>query len=102
MPLCQASYFADTNHSGQHARTCTMHSLRLHYRCMDVVPSKRRVAERSLHLGAAGWMMGPWLVFAALLNRCAMALFQGPPAGRPFGEFVCAARVTMLGVVSKS
>ena len=22
------------------------------------------------------WMMGPWLVFAALLNRSAMALFQ--------------------------
>ncbi len=44
--------------------------------------------------------MGPWLVFGALLNRCAMALFQGPPLGRPFGDFVSAARVTMLGVVS--
>lgn len=45
--------------------------------------------------------MGPWLVFGALLNRCAMALFQGPPLGRPFGDFVSAARVTMLGVVSR-
>ena len=43
--------------------------------------------------------MGPWLVFGALLNRSTMALFQSPPLGRPFGDFVSAARVTMLGVV---
>ena len=55
-----------------------------------------RVAAAS---GRAGWMMGPWLVFGALLNRCTMALFQGPPLGRPFGDFVSAAQVTMLGVV---
>jgi acetyl-CoA synthetase len=46
-----------------------------------------------------GWMMGPWLIFAALLNRGTIALFDGAPTGRPFGEFVAAARVTMLGVV---
>ncbi|KAK9862190.1 hypothetical protein WJX84_000590 [Apatococcus fuscideae] len=46
-----------------------------------------------------GWMMGPWLVFAALLNGAAIALFNGAPLARPFGEFVDAARVTMLGVV---
>ncbi len=44
-------------------------------------------------------MMGPWLVFAALLNGAAIALFNGPPLARPFGEFVDAARVTMLGLV---
>ena len=43
--------------------------------------------------------MGPWLVFAALLNGAAIALFNGPPLARPFGEFVDAARVTMLGLV---
>ncbi len=26
-----------------------------------------------------GWMMGPWLVFASLLNRATMALFQVCP-----------------------
>eukprot|EP00887_Chlorella_sp_A99_P006425 scaffold3.g6425.t1 len=46
-----------------------------------------------------GWMMGPWLVFAALLNGGTLALFQGSPLGRPFGEFVEAARVTQLGLV---
>lgn len=46
-----------------------------------------------------GWMMGPWLVYATLLNGATMALFQGSPTGRPFGEFVAAAKVTCLGLV---
>jgi acetyl-CoA synthetase len=46
-----------------------------------------------------GWMMGPWLVFASLVNRAAMALFDGAPTGRDFCEFVRDARVTHLGLV---
>ncbi|KAL4458608.1 hypothetical protein ABPG75_013473 [Micractinium tetrahymenae] len=46
-----------------------------------------------------GWMLGPWLVYATLLNGATIALFHGSPQGRPFGEFVAAAHVTMLGVV---
>jgi len=46
-----------------------------------------------------GWMMGPWLVFAAFINRAAIALYSGAPKDRDFGEFVARARVTMLGVV---
>eukprot|EP00891_Asterochloris_glomerata_P007518 jgi/Astpho2/7518/Aster-02084 len=46
-----------------------------------------------------GWMMGPWLVYAALLNGAAIALYQGAPLGRSFGVFVQRARVTMLGLV---
>ena len=46
-----------------------------------------------------GWMMGPWLVFAALVNRATIALYYGAPMGRGFGEFVRDAGVTMLGVV---
>lgn len=46
-----------------------------------------------------GWMMGPWLIFAALINRAAIALYSGAPKGREFGEFVTNAGVTMLGVV---
>lgn len=46
-----------------------------------------------------GWMMGPWLIFAALLNRAAIAVYDGVPTARPFGEFVQGARVTMLGVI---
>jgi len=46
-----------------------------------------------------GWMMGPWLIYAGLVNRAAIALFHGAPTGRPFTTFVQDARVTMLGVV---
>jgi acetyl-CoA synthetase len=46
-----------------------------------------------------GWMMGPWLVFASLLNRATLGLFYGAPTGREFGEFVQNAGTTMLGVV---
>lgn len=46
-----------------------------------------------------GWMLGPWLMFATLLNGATVALLHGSPQGRPFGTFVQAARVTMLGVV---
>jgi acetyl-CoA synthetase len=46
-----------------------------------------------------GWMMGPWLIYAALLNDATIALYQGSPLGRDFGEFVAHAGVTMLGVV---
>jgi acetyl-CoA synthetase len=46
-----------------------------------------------------GWMMGPWLIFAALINHAAIALYQGAPKDREFGEFIQHAKVTMLGVV---
>jgi acetyl-CoA synthetase len=46
-----------------------------------------------------GWMMGPWLIFAALLNRASIGLFHGAPTGRDFGRFIEQSHATMLGVV---
>lgn len=46
-----------------------------------------------------GWMMGPWLVFAALINKATIALYNESPLERNFGAFVEKAKVTMLGVV---
>lgn len=46
-----------------------------------------------------GWMMGPWLIFAALINNACIALYSGAPHEKEFGEFVESAGVTMLGVV---
>jgi acetyl-CoA synthetase len=46
-----------------------------------------------------GWMMGPWLVFAALLNKATIALYYGAPIGNEFGGFVQNTKVTMLGLV---
>ncbi|MCL4129547.1 UNVERIFIED_CONTAM: hypothetical protein GTU68_044854 [Idotea baltica] len=46
-----------------------------------------------------GWMMGPWLIFATLINKGILALYYGAPIDRKFGEFVQNAKVTMLGLV---
>lgn len=46
-----------------------------------------------------GWMMGPWLIYASLINQATIALYYGTPTERGFGQFVQDARVNMLGVV---
>jgi len=46
-----------------------------------------------------GWMMGPWLIFASLINKATIALYYGAPMGEGFGAFVQDAQVNMLGVV---
>ncbi|HJS75527.1 MAG TPA: AMP-binding protein, partial [Vicinamibacteria bacterium] len=46
-----------------------------------------------------GWMMGPWLIYASLLNRATIALHGGVPTDSGFPRFVGKAKVTILGVV---
>ena len=46
-----------------------------------------------------GWMMGPWLIFASLVNKAAIALYEGAPTGAGFARFIEKARVTVLGTV---
>jgi len=46
-----------------------------------------------------GWMMGPWLIYAGLINQATLALYDGLPTERAFGEFVQQAKVSVLGVV---
>lgn len=46
-----------------------------------------------------GWMMGPWLIFATMINRATMAIYDDVPTGRGFCRFVQDAKVTMLGLV---
>ena len=46
-----------------------------------------------------GWMMGPWLIYASLINRATIALYEGAPTTRGYGQFIQDAGVTMLGVV---
>lgn len=46
-----------------------------------------------------GWMMGPWLIFATLINKGTIALYHGVPTSLGFVEFVRDAKVSMLGVV---
>lgn len=46
-----------------------------------------------------GWMMGPWLLYAGLVNQASVALYEGAPNGAGFPAFVKRAGVTILGVV---
>jgi acetyl-CoA synthetase len=46
-----------------------------------------------------GWMMGPWLIYAALVNDAAMALYDDAPGDAGFARFVSDAGVTVLGTV---
>lgn len=46
-----------------------------------------------------GWMMGPWLIYGALMNQATIALYNGAPTGRGFGKFIEAAKVNVLGVI---
>jgi acetyl-CoA synthetase len=46
-----------------------------------------------------GWMLGPWLIFATLINDATMALYDDAPTGRGFIDFVRDAGVTVLGFV---
>ena len=62
--------------------------------------------HHDIHLGDVlawytnlGWMMGPWLIYASLINGATIALYDGVPTGRDFGVFVQNAKVSMLGVV---
>ncbi|UCF20388.1 MAG: AMP-binding protein [Gemmatimonadota bacterium] len=46
-----------------------------------------------------GWMMGPWLIYATLINDAALALYEGLPSGAGFTGFVRDTGVTVLGTV---
>ena len=46
-----------------------------------------------------GWMMGPWVIFATLINQATLVLFTGSAASASFGQFVQDAGVTVLGTI---
>ncbi|MUG94392.1 AMP-binding protein [Scytonema sp. UIC 10036] len=46
-----------------------------------------------------GWMMGPWLIYACLINGATIALYYGVPTEREYGYFIQNAKVNLLGIV---
>jgi acetyl-CoA synthetase len=46
-----------------------------------------------------GWMMGPWLIYATLINKASIALYEGTPAGDGFVDFVEESGVNILGLI---
>lgn len=64
------------------------------YLHMNIVAGDRLAWPTNL-----GWMMGPWLIFAALINNATIALFEDAPTQREFGQFIQDTEVTILGVI---
>lgn len=46
-----------------------------------------------------GWMMGPWLIYATLINGACMALYPGAASTAEYLRFIRRAGVTMQGVI---
>ncbi len=46
-----------------------------------------------------GWMMGPWLIYASLINRATIALYYDAPTDEDFCRFVQQSKINVLGLV---
>lgn len=46
-----------------------------------------------------GWMMAPWLIYAGLINKACIAIYNGAAAGEGFGKFAEKAGITIMGVI---
>ncbi len=46
-----------------------------------------------------GWMMGPWLIYASLMNEATMVLYEGVPTSQDYVDFLRRQKVTVLGLV---
>jgi acetyl-CoA synthetase len=60
----------------------------------DIHPSDTVVWPTNL-----GWMMGPWLILATLINRATIGLYDDAPTTAGFARFIDEAGATILGVV---
>ncbi len=63
------------------------------------MPCSPHTGDRVAWPTSLGWMMGPWLMYATLLNGATLALYEGAPTGRDFGAFLASAQVSVLGLV---
>ena len=46
-----------------------------------------------------GWMMAPWLIFASLLNKASIAVYNGAYSKKEFIDFTVQTKVTVLGTI---
>lgn len=46
-----------------------------------------------------GWMMAPWLIYAGLLNRATVAIFEGSAALPIYANFLNKSKVSILGTI---
>jgi acetyl-CoA synthetase len=46
-----------------------------------------------------GWMMAPWLIYAGLINKATIAIFNGAATTEKFGRFAEETKITILGTI---
>lgn len=46
-----------------------------------------------------GWMMAPWLIYAALINKATLAIYTGAPTSEQYGAFVEKEKISILGTI---
>jgi len=46
-----------------------------------------------------GWMMAPWLIYASLINKATLCIFNGAATGERFGKFVENEQINILGTI---
>lgn len=46
-----------------------------------------------------GWMMAPWLIYASLINKATLCIYNGAATGQIFGKFVEEEKITILGTI---
>ena len=46
-----------------------------------------------------GWMMAPWLIFASLLNKASIAIYNGAYSKKEFIDFTIQTKVSILGTI---
>lgn len=46
-----------------------------------------------------GWMMAPWLIYAALINKATLAIYNGSPITENFGQFIENEKISILGTI---
>jgi acetyl-CoA synthetase len=46
-----------------------------------------------------GWMMAPWLIYASLINKATLCIYNGAATSKNFGKFIEKEQINILGTI---
>lgn len=58
-----------------------------------------RPEDRITWTTGMGWMMAPWLIYAALINKATLVVYNGAATTKRYGEFVEQQKISILGTI---
>ena len=58
-----------------------------------------RPEDRITWTTGMGWMMAPWLIYAALINKATLVIYTGAATTEQYGEFVEKEKISILGTI---